>query len=52
MALMSGLECGIGIIACSLPPLRMLFKQYFKGSSNQSQPEYGSTNNVSEGPSS
>ena len=47
VALMSGLECSIGIIACSLPPLRMLFRQFFKGSSNQSHPQYDSTSDVS-----
>ncbi|KAL7624934.1 hypothetical protein AAE478_004148 [Parahypoxylon ruwenzoriense] len=43
IALWSELECGMGIVACSLPPLRRLFKNFFKGSTNQSRPAYNST---------
>lgn len=50
------MECGIGITACSLPPLRLLFKNFFKGSTDQSKEQsagaynsnnYNSTNDVS-----
>ncbi|KAI2609402.1 uncharacterized protein GGS25DRAFT_484517 [Hypoxylon fragiforme] len=39
IALWSEMECGLGIVACSLPPLRRLFKSFF-GSSNRSKPGY------------
>ncbi|OAA66559.1 hypothetical protein SPI_01135 [Niveomyces insectorum RCEF 264] len=34
--LWSVLEAGLGIISCSLPPLRKFFKKFYQGSSNQS----------------
>ncbi|CAI4211661.1 unnamed protein product [Parascedosporium putredinis] len=34
--LWSVLEAGLGVIACSLPPLRILFKRFYQGSSGMS----------------
>jgi len=39
------LEAGMSIVAASLPALRSLFKGYFDGSQNQSQPSHGRSNN-------
>lgn len=33
----SNVECSFGIIACSLPPLRKLFKTFYGSSSNNSR---------------
>lgn len=35
----SNIECGLGIIGCSLPPLRKLFKFYY-GSSHDGNYKY------------
>lgn len=39
--LWSLLEAGLGIISCSLPPLRRLFKKFYQGSSGQSDMKSG-----------
>lgn len=40
----SNIECGLGIIGCSLPPLRKLFKFYY---GSTSEGKYANTGNVS-----
>lgn len=39
--LWSLLEAGLGIISCSLPPLRRLFKKFYQGSSGKSDMKSG-----------
>ncbi|KAL7931821.1 hypothetical protein V8C35DRAFT_308662 [Trichoderma chlorosporum] len=39
--LWSVLEAGLGIISCSLPPLRRLFRKFYQGSSAQSGNNFG-----------
>ncbi|CAG9940078.1 unnamed protein product [Clonostachys rosea f. rosea IK726] len=40
ISITSNLECSLGIIACSLPPLRKLFKFYYGNSSRDAQYKY------------
>lgn len=40
--LASNIECGLGIIGCSLPPLRKLFKFYYGSSADSKGYKYPS----------
>ncbi|VUC30765.1 unnamed protein product, partial [Clonostachys rosea] len=48
ISITSNLECSLGIIACSLPPLRKLFKFYYGSSSRDAQYKYKYTREQSE----